>query len=71
MDSAVPTKLDEKLVRELNRLVSEGFYVSRSEAIREAIRRLVAEHYISLQSFLRVIAEIASETLKSSLAGVV
>jgi len=71
MDLAVPTKLDEKLVRELDRLVSEGFYVSRSEAIRDAIRRLVAEHYISLQNFLRVIAEIASETLKSNLAGVV
>jgi len=71
MDLAVPTKLDEKLVRELDRLVSEGFYVSRSEAIREAIRRLVAERYMSSQSFLRVIAEIASETLKSNLAGVV
>ena len=71
MGLAVPTKIDEKLVRELDRLVLEGLYVSRSEAIREAIRRLVAEHHMSLQGFLRVIAEIASETLKSNLVGVV
>lgn len=71
MSLAIPTKLDDKLVRELDRLVSEGFYISRSEAIREAIRRLVAQHYISMQSFLRVIAEIASEVLKSNLADVV
>ena len=71
MGLAVPTKIDEKLVRELDRLVLEGLYVSRSEAIRAAIRRLVAEHHMSLQGFLRVIAEIASETLKSNLVGVV
>ncbi|KPV61679.1 MAG: putative nickel-responsive regulator [Candidatus Bathyarchaeota archaeon BA2] len=71
MDLAIPTKLDNKLVGELDRLVSEGFYVSRSEAIREAVRRLVAEHYISLQRFIRVIAEIASEILKSNLASVI
>jgi len=71
MGLAVPTKLDEKLVEVLDRLVAEGFYVSRSEAIREAVRKLVAGHYISLQNFLRVIAEIASETLKSNLGNAV
>jgi len=63
MGLAVPTKLEEKLVEALDRLVSEGFYVSRSEAIREAVRKLVAEQYISLHRFLRVIAEVTSETL--------
>jgi len=71
MDLAVPTKLDEKLVEALDRLVSEGFYVSRSEAIREAVRKLTAEQYISMQRFLRVIAEIASETLTSHLGDAV
>ncbi|MEM2935697.1 MAG: nucleotidyltransferase domain-containing protein [Candidatus Bathyarchaeia archaeon] len=67
MGLAVPTKLEEKLVEALDRLVSEGFYVSRSEAIREAVRRLVAEQYVSLQKFLRVIAEVVSETLTFNL----
>jgi len=67
MDLAVPTKLDEKLVEALDRLVAEGFYMSRSEAIREAVRKLTAEQYISIQNFLRTIAEIASETLTSQL----
>jgi len=71
MELAIPTKLDEKLVEALDRLVSEGFYVSRSEAIREAVRKLTAEQYVSLQNFLRIIAEIASETLTSTLDGVV
>jgi len=71
MGLAVPTKLEEKLVEALDRLVSEGFYVSRSEAIREAVRRLVAEQYISLQKFLRVIAEVVSETLTLNLGDAV
>jgi len=67
MELAVPTKLDKKLVEALDRLVTEGFYVSRSEAIREAVRKLTAEQYISIKSFLQVIAEITSETLTSHL----
>jgi len=65
MDLAVPTKLDVKLVEALDRLVSEGFYVSRSEAIREAVRKLTAEQYISKQNFLSIMAKIASEVLVS------
>jgi len=65
MDLAVPTKLDVKLVEALDRLVSEGFYVSRSEAIREAVRKLTAEQYMSLQNFLSVMARVASEVLAS------
>jgi len=71
VDLAIPTKLDEKLVEALDRLVSEGFYVSRSEAIREAVRKLTAEQYISLQNFLHIIAETASEILTSSLHDVI
>jgi len=71
MDLAIPTKLDEKLVKALDRLVSEGFFVSRSEAIREGVRRLVAEQYISMQGFLRTIAEILSETIASQFGDVV
>ena len=63
MGLAVPTKLDVKLVEALDRLVSEGFYVSRSEAIREAVRKLTAEQYVSLRNFLSVVAKIASEVV--------
>ena len=71
MSLAIPTKLDEKLVEVLDRLVSEGFYVSRSEAIREAVRKLVANQYISLHRYLHIIAEIASETITLHLGNVV
>lgn len=40
MDS-VPAKMTERLVQELDRLVEEGRYTSRSEAIRDAVREVV------------------------------
>lgn len=37
---SVPTKMTKKLLEELDRLVEEGWYASRSEAIRDAVREL-------------------------------
>ena len=37
----VPTKLTPKLLSELDKTVEEGWYASRSEAIRDAVRELV------------------------------
>jgi len=37
----VPAKVTEKLLAELDRVVEEGWYANRSEAIRDAIRELV------------------------------
>ena len=63
MSIAIPTKLDKRLVRQLDRLVQSGLYNSRSEAIRDGIRKVVAESYLSLQKFHGVLAEMASETI--------
>jgi len=38
---SVPTKMTKRLLEELDRLVEEGWYASRSEAIRDAVRELV------------------------------
>ena len=40
MDS-VPARMTKKLVQELDRLVEEGWYTRRSEAIRDAVRDLL------------------------------
>ncbi|KXA95093.1 hypothetical protein AKJ36_01540 [candidate division MSBL1 archaeon SCGC-AAA259I07] len=37
---SVPTKMTKRLLEELDRLVEEGWYASRSEAIRDAVREL-------------------------------
>jgi len=37
----IPAKVTERLVMELDELVKQGWYASRSEAIRDAIRELV------------------------------
>jgi len=37
---SVPAKITKRLVDELDRMVVEGWYASRSEAIRDAVRRL-------------------------------
>ncbi|MFQ6085909.1 MAG: nucleotidyltransferase domain-containing protein [Candidatus Bathyarchaeia archaeon] len=60
---AIPTKIDKRLVEELDRLVQRGLYASRSEAIRDAVRRLVTERYLSIQDFHRILAEAASEAI--------
>lgn len=61
MGLAIPTKLEAPLVRALDGLVAEGLYQSRSEAIRDAVRRLVERNYISKIRFLRVIAEVSAQ----------
>lgn len=37
----IPAKVTKRLVIELDELVKQGWYASRSEAIRDAIRELV------------------------------
>jgi len=59
----IPTKLEEPLVRALDALVADGFYQSRSEAIRDAVRRLVERNYVSRIRFLRVIGEISAQVI--------
>jgi len=61
----IPTKLEESLIRALDRLVADGLYQSRSEAIRDSVRRLVERSYLSKLHFLRIIAEIAAQAILS------
>ncbi len=61
----IPTKLEEPLIRALDRLVADGLYQSRSEAIRDSVRRLVERSYLSKIRFLRIIAEIATQAILS------
>ncbi len=65
MGSAIPTKLEEGLVEGLDRLVAEGLYQSRSEAIRDSVRSLVNRNYMSRIRFLRTIAEISAQAILS------
>lgn len=71
MTKAIPTKLDKGLVEQLDRLVSEGLYASRSESIRDAVRRLVTERYMSLQRFYEIISRITSEVILQHFEGTV
>ncbi len=40
-------KLTPKLLEELENIVKEGWYTDRSEAIRDAVRKLVMERRLS------------------------
>ncbi len=42
----IPAKVTEKLVTEIDELISEGWYANRSEAIRDAIRELVKKLHV-------------------------
>ena len=39
----VQIRLTDKLVEKLDELVKEGFYPNKSEAVRDAVRRLIIE----------------------------
>ncbi len=67
MALAIPTKLDRQLVAHIDELVAEGLYLSRSEAIREGVRRLVGERYLSINDFKRTLARISAALLVEGL----
>jgi len=41
---AISVKLPEYLLKEIDRLVNEGIFYSRSDAVREAVRMLVNKY---------------------------
>ncbi len=45
----IKTKLTPKLLDEVEKLIREGLYVDRDEAIRDAIRRLIREIKYSVE----------------------
>jgi Arc/MetJ-type ribon-helix-helix transcriptional regulator len=65
----IPIKLSDSLTAALDELVKSGFYVSRNDAVRDAIRRLVEGNrptkvkdsnrlQVELQSIARVVSAI-------------
>jgi len=67
MSTVVPARVDRKMAREIKRLVDSGKYVSQSDAIRDALRRLVeSSHQVSVQPVLQTVARIASYLIKRS-----
>lgn len=44
----LPAKVTPKLLEEIDELVEEGWYSSRSEAVRDAIRQLVRKQKIEM-----------------------
>jgi len=63
MSVVVPARLDRKLLLELDKLVSRGLYVSRSDAVRDAVRRIVVqatEKEINYPVLHRLVADTAS-----------
>ena len=45
----IEAKLTPKLVEEVEKLIKEGLYADRDEAIRDAIRRLIREIRYSVE----------------------
>lgn len=45
----IQAKLTQKLLEEVEKMIKEGLYVDRDEAIRDAIRRLIREIKYSVE----------------------
>lgn len=67
----IPVKLNDKIVTAIDRLVSSGLYLSRSEALREGARRLVLADYLSLNDYLKRVASIAAQIITAAVKEVV
>ncbi|NOZ77112.1 MAG: ribbon-helix-helix protein, CopG family [Euryarchaeota archaeon] len=44
----VPAKMTKRLILELDKLIEEGWYSNRSEAVRDAVRELVEKKRIAM-----------------------
>ncbi|MGB9714504.1 MAG: ribbon-helix-helix protein, CopG family [Candidatus Bathyarchaeales archaeon] len=62
--AVLPLRLPKKLLEEIDYLVKAGLYESRSEAIRDAVRRLIESRRLLLEPYryyrLRVEEALAS-----------
>jgi len=70
MSVVVPARLDEKLLRKLDELVDRGLYVSRSDAVRDAVRRIVIqamEKEINYPTIHRLVADVASQLIVANM----
>jgi predicted nucleotidyltransferase len=67
MSTVVPARVNRRMAREIKQLVDSGKYVSQSDAIRDALRRLVeSSREASVQPVLQTVARIASYQIKRS-----
>jgi len=67
----LPLRLPKKLVEELDYLVKAGLYESRSEALRDAVRRLIESRTLLLEPhrYYRLRVEEAVASSKSARLG--
>jgi len=67
---AFPLRLPKKLLQEIDQLVKAGLYESRSEALRDAVRRLIETKRLLLEpyGYYRLQAEEAVLSSKIPLA---
>jgi len=73
MSVVVPARLDRKLLRKLDELVDRGLYVSRSDAVRDAVRRIVVqamEKEINYPTLHRLVADVASQLIVENMKAV-
>lgn len=64
MSAVVPARMEQKLMKKLDDLVKSGRYVSRSEAVRDAVRQLVAKYETpSLSVVYEAYARVAASFL--------
>ena len=69
MSTVIPARVDRRLIKKIDRIVNAGSYLSRSDAVRDAIRRLVSTHDAEepFQIIHKVVAQIAAAIIRRSL----
>lgn len=64
MSAVIPARVEQKLIKKLDELVSTGYYVSRSDAVRDALRELLTKYeYVNLNVVYRIYAKVVASVL--------
>jgi len=76
MSAVVPARMELKLVGKLDELVKSGRYVSRSDAVRDAVRELVTRYGASdlsatYQAYARVVASSLAQVFRGEVSDII
>lgn len=76
MSAVVPARMEHKLMKKLDDLVKSGRYVSRSDAVRDAVRQLIAKYEapslsVVYGAYARVAASLLAQFLEDKISDVI
>jgi len=76
MSAIVPARMEHKLMKKLDELVKSGRYVSRSDAVRDAVRQLVTKYEtpdlsVVYEAYAKIAASLLAHFFREKISDVI